>query len=51
MMDEVRAKRLTKTEDFKGFFAVFRERGERSDFYMEEDMAVYNVLNNYNMKM
>lgn len=51
MLDENRAKRLNIVQEITAFFWIFRKKEDWPQFYGEEDLNLYNILNNFLLKM
>lgn len=51
MTDEVRARRITHIEDITSFFWSYRPASDRPEYFGEEDLSLYNLLNGYLLKM
>lgn len=51
MIDDNRAKRITNPKEIADLFWVFKPKEERPEYFGEEDLTLYNNLNNFLMKM
>ena len=51
MLDLNRAKRITAVEEITNHFWVYKEINFRPQFFGEEDLALYNALNGFLLKM
>jgi hypothetical protein len=49
MIDEMRAKRISSSEEITSCFQVFKT--SRTEYYMEEDMSLFNLISNFLLKL
>ena len=51
MLDMNRAKRITNIEQITNHFWIYKDISIRPQYFGEEDLALYNILNGFLLKM
>ena len=51
LLEGVKAKRIRNIDELKIYFWIFKHARERPEYYGEEDLSLYNILQNFCLKM